>query len=134
MTGNGVVAGGARPSLSHRPALDGVRALAVLAVVAFHTGVLRAGWVGVDLFFVLSGFLITGLLAAEVDRTGSVGLRRFWSRRLRRLVPGLLLLFGLTALISWLRLTSWRPPTPVELVGAATYATNWARVFGAKSY
>src|SRR5262245_48884657 len=134
MTGEVTQAAGARPSLAHRPALDGVRALAVLAVVAFHTGVLRAGWVGVDLFFVLSGYLITGLLAAEVDRSGSVELRRFWTRRFRRLVPGLLLLLGLTALISWLRLSSWRPPTPAEVAGASSYSTNWVRVFGAKSY
>jgi peptidoglycan/LPS O-acetylase OafA/YrhL len=134
MTGQVTQGIGARPSLSHRPALDGVRALAVLAVVAFHTGVLHAGWVGVDLFFVLSGYLITGLLAAEVDRSGSVHLRRFWTRRFRRLVPGLVLLLGLTALISWLRLASWRPPTPAELAGAATYTTNWVRVFAAKSY
>ena len=103
-------------------------------MVAFHTEVLHAGWVGVDLFFVLSGYLITGLLAAEVDRSGSIALRRFWTRRFRRLVPGLVLLFGLTAMISWLRLTSWRPPTPIELFGAATYTSNWLRVFGAKSY
>ena len=134
MTGGAVEARGTRPSLSHRPALDGVRALAVLAVVAFHTEVLHAGWVGVDLFFVLSGYLITGLLAAEVDRSGSIALRRFWTRRFRRLVPGLVLLFALTAMISWLRLTSWRPPTPVELFGAATYTSNWLRVFSAKSY
>src|SRR6476620_4616740 len=98
MTGGAVEARGTRPSLSHRPALDGVRALAVLAVVAFHTEVLHAGWVGVDLFFVLSGYLITGLLAAEVDRSGSIALRRFWTRRFRRLVPGLVLLFALTAM------------------------------------
>src|ERR1700712_3611651 len=76
------------------PALDGVRALAVLAVLADHGGVagLPGGFVGVDVFFVLSGFLITSLLLQEHRRTGRIRLGAFWARRARRLLPALVLM------------------------------------------
>jgi peptidoglycan/LPS O-acetylase OafA/YrhL len=78
--------------LAHVPALDGLRGVAVVGVLAFHLGHLRGGFLGVDLFFVLSGFLITSLLLAEHDAEGRVGLGAFWARRARRLLPALLLL------------------------------------------
>ena len=73
----------------HVPALDGLRALAILAVMAIHAGVPGSGlgWAGVDLFFVLSGFLITSLLADEFARDGQVSLVKFWGRRFLRLMP-----------------------------------------------
>jgi peptidoglycan/LPS O-acetylase OafA/YrhL len=76
-------------SWSYRPALDGLRTLAVYAVLLFHTGAgwAQGGFIGVDLFFVLSGFLVTGVLLAEIDRTGSLRLGAFYSRRVRRLLP-----------------------------------------------
>lgn len=77
------------------PELDGLRAIAVVAVVAFHadiTGPFRGGFVGVDLFFVLSGFLITSLLVNEWKERGSLNLRRFYWRRFLRLMPPLLFL------------------------------------------
>lgn len=94
---SGPSAGPAR--LAHLPALDGIRALAVIAVLCFH-GLLeydRGGWagggfIGVDVFFVLSGFLITALLLREHEDAGTIGLGRFWSRRVRRLLPALLLM------------------------------------------
>jgi len=79
---------------SHIAALDGLRGLAVIAVLLFHAGKLRGGFLGVDLFFALSGFLITGLLLAEVDRRGRVRLVAFWGRRFRRLLPAVLLLLA----------------------------------------
>ena len=81
-------------TLTYWPALDGVRALAVTAVLLFHGGVawLPGGFLGVDAFFVLSGFLITSLLLAEYGRTGRIRLGHFWLRRARRLLPALLLL------------------------------------------
>jgi peptidoglycan/LPS O-acetylase OafA/YrhL len=77
--------------LQHRRELDGLRAVAVLAVAVFHTGLplLRGGWVGVDVFFVLSGFLITTLLLEERDRFGRVDLPAFYARRALRLLPAL---------------------------------------------
>ena len=72
-----------------RPDIDGLRAVAVLLVVGYHAGVPRmhAGFIGVDVFFVISGFLITTVLVGEMDRSGTVDLRRFWARRARRLLP-----------------------------------------------
>src|SRR5437763_8807898 len=85
--------------LGYRPALDGVRALAVVAVLLSHAGFGWApgGFLGVTTFFVLSGFLIGGLLLVERDTSGHVDLGRFWARRARRLVPALLVLVGLVA-------------------------------------
>ncbi|WP_022882135.1 acyltransferase family protein [Gryllotalpicola ginsengisoli] len=80
--------------MRYRPELDGLRAVAVLAVIAYHSGLPLAagGWMGVDVFFVLSGYLITSLLLAEHDRTGGVSLQRFYARRMLRLYPALMLL------------------------------------------
>src|SRR4051812_25456940 len=77
---------------THLAALDGLRGLAVIAVLLFHAGKLRGGFLGVDLFFALSGYLITSLLLAEVEATGGIDLLAFWGRRLRRLLPAVLLL------------------------------------------
>ena len=78
--------------MRYLPALDGIRALAVLAVLFYHDGRTWAigGFLGVDAFFVLSGFLITGLLLAEWKGNDGIGLRSFWARRGRRLLPALL--------------------------------------------
>src|SRR5579872_3485246 len=78
--------------LPRLPAIDGLRAVAVVAVLLYHlpVGWLPGGFLGVDVFFVISGFLITSLVTAEVNRTGAVDLRHFWLRRARRLLPALL--------------------------------------------
>jgi peptidoglycan/LPS O-acetylase OafA/YrhL len=80
--------------LSYQPALDGIRALAVAAILAFHGQLswARGGFLGVDAFFVLSGYLITSLLIEEWRRTGHIDLPAFWARRARRLLPALYLL------------------------------------------
>ena len=81
---------------SDRPAfrsdIEGLRGIAILLVVAFHATVpgLAGGFVGVDVFFVISGFLITGLLAREAELTGEIDLPAFYARRARRLLPALL--------------------------------------------
>ncbi|MEU8954697.1 acyltransferase [Streptomyces sp. NPDC048518] len=81
--------------------LDGLRGLAVLGVLLFHAGRFDGGFLGVDLFFVLSGFLITGLLLTEIDRDGRVDLLAFWGRRARRLLPALAVTVAGTLLLVW---------------------------------
>ena len=75
--------------LGYRPALDGLRAIAVLAVLAYHSGLIHGGFLGVDVFFTLSGFLITTLLLEEHARAGTIAIGRFYVRRALRLLPAL---------------------------------------------
>ena len=84
--------------LPYLPGLDGLRALAVLAVLLYHAGLpwMPGGFLGVEIFFVISGYLITTLLLAEWRRRGRIDLRAFWLRRARRLLPALYLLLAVT--------------------------------------
>ncbi|MEV6626863.1 acyltransferase [Amycolatopsis sp. NPDC051106] len=91
-------AGGRRP---HLPALDGLRGVAILGVLLFHAGLLPGGFLGVDLFFALSGYLITDLLLREIDATGAVSLVAFWGRRMRRLLPALVTVLGGVTVLVW---------------------------------
>lgn len=94
--------------LTYRPDIDGLRAIAVAIVVAFHAGVpgFTGGFVGVDVFFVISGFLITGLLVNELRATGSISLSRFYARRVRRLLPALAVVLTATLLLGSVLLLS----------------------------
>lgn len=92
--------------MAYSPALDGLRAVAIILVVLFHARAPFAlgGFVGVDVFFVLSGYLITSLLLAEIKSTGKVDLAQFWWRRMIRLTPALvamLLAYLLLASVLW---------------------------------
>src|SRR3982075_460411 len=82
----------------YRPGLDGLRALAVVGVLLYHAGVrwMPGGLLGVDLFFVISGFLITSLLIAELQRSGGIALAAFYGRRARRLLPALAAVLAFT--------------------------------------
>jgi peptidoglycan/LPS O-acetylase OafA/YrhL len=93
---------GAKAAHPRRADIQGLRAIAVVAVLLYHFGVpgLSGGYVGVDVFFVVSGFLITGNLLREHARTGRVSLARFWSRRVARLAPPALLVIAATATAS----------------------------------
>jgi peptidoglycan/LPS O-acetylase OafA/YrhL len=122
--------------LGYRPSLDGVRALAVLLVFSVHTHprLLPAGSIGVDVFFVLSGFLITTLLVEELDGRGRVSIGRFYARRALRLLPAL---FGLLAAVAlWAVLVAApevRHDALDEIAAAASYTRNliwWAHVPG----
>jgi peptidoglycan/LPS O-acetylase OafA/YrhL len=88
----------------HLPGLDGLRAVAVLAVVAYHLGFswARGGFLGVDLFFVLSGFLITSLLLDESVEAGRIALSEFWRRRARRLLPALFVMVAIVVAWPWI--------------------------------
>ena len=115
--------------------LDGLRGLAVAAVVAFHLGRLQGGFLGVDLFFVLSGFLITSLLLREATTRGSVGLGGFWARRARRLLPALLLtLVGVSMLLLWFTPEEVRARFRGEMLATLGYVANWERVASRASY
>jgi peptidoglycan/LPS O-acetylase OafA/YrhL len=107
-----------------RPDIEGLRAIAILLVVAAHAGVpwLAGGFVGVDVFFVLSGFLITGKLVQEATATGRISLLPFYVRRLRRLLPALLLMLLVVGLAStWLL-------SPSEL-GAQNFSAQMAALW-----
>ena len=111
-----------------RPDIEGLRALAILAVVLYHAGVpaVSGGFVGVDLFFVLSGFLITGLLLRELESTGRIALRDFWARRVRRLLPAASTVLIATAIASAFILPETvRTETALAIVSATLYAANW---------
>jgi peptidoglycan/LPS O-acetylase OafA/YrhL len=107
--------------LGHRPGLDGVRGIAIALVLVFHFTGLAVGTAGVELFFVLSGFLITSLLVEEHEQTGSVALGRFYWRRGRRLFPALVVMVGVLALLA-LVVGEHLPVAPTLF-----YYANWAQ-------
>ena len=112
------------------PGLDGVRALAVLAVIGFHEGAseLSGGFLGVDIFFVLSGFLITDLLVAGSGDAGHLDLTGFWTRRARRLLPALAaMLVVVTAAATFIE-PGQEPSLRLALLAAATYTSNWFQI------
>ena len=113
-----------------------MRALAVLAVLAFHESLpwIPGGFLGVDVFFVLSGFLITDLLAARFRRHGSIGLGGFYQRRARRLLPALALMLVTVAAAVTLLEPSQRGSLRPALLGAVTYTSNWWQAFAHVSY
>lgn len=108
--------------------IQGLRAVAVLAVLGFHAGlpVMPGGFVGVDVFFVISGFLITGLIHREVLRTGRLSLGRFWARRIRRLLPATAVVLGAVAVMTIVVLPVTRWASVAWDIGAsAFYVVNW---------
>src|SRR5579862_7520813 len=86
---------------AYRPHLDGLRAIAVYLVVFFHAGSgwFPGGYIGVDVFFVLSGFLVTRILLRDIARSGSITYGRFYSRRFRRLLPAAFVALSVTAIV-----------------------------------
>ncbi len=119
----------------YNPALDGLRGLAVAVVVLYHTGILRGGWIGVEIFFVLSGYLITSLLCSEFDRTGRISLREFWKRRARRLLPAMFMLLGVVAVFTRVvSATTSYSSIRRDVLGAVTYTSNWVAIFGGAGY
>jgi peptidoglycan/LPS O-acetylase OafA/YrhL len=120
-----------------RPDIEGMRAVAILLVLIYHAGLpfLPGGFVGVDVFFVISGFLITGLLIKELETKGRVSLPRFYARRARRLLPATALVLVVTTILTWLStsVVHWRT-FGLDVVGAATYVVNWVLAGRAVDY
>jgi peptidoglycan/LPS O-acetylase OafA/YrhL len=118
------------------PGLDGLRGIAVLAVIIYHADVslLVGGFLGVDVFFVLSGFLITTLLINELTETNSVDRARFYIRRIRRLMPALFLVLFFSVLVSGLFVLDAAYHVRRDLPWAMTFVLNWSYLFFEQSY
>ncbi|GAB2718605.1 acyltransferase family protein [Kitasatospora kifunensis] len=111
-----------------RPDIEGLRAVALLAVLAFHAGIphLAGGFVGVDVFFVISGYLITGLLLREAIATGRIRLAEFFSRRARRLLPSAALVLAVVAVAGvWFTAPLRRTDLEYDVLASALSVANW---------
>ena len=113
--------------MQYRAEIDGLRALAVVPVILFHAGVepLSGGYVGVDIFFVISGYLITTLLIEEAER-GELSIINFYERRARRILPALFLVMFASLIMSWL----WMQPDQMveffhSLIAVSTFSSNF---------
>lgn len=118
------------------PGLDGLRALAALAVLIYHAwpGILPGGFLGVDVFFILSGFLITSLLINDLNELGHIRLGRFWLRRWRRLFPAVFTVAIVTIPIATLISRNLIVKLPAQLAGTLTFSYNWVAIFTGSSY
>ena len=127
---------GGSPS-GFRPDIQALRAVAVALVVVVHLtpGVLPGGFIGVDVFFVISGFLITGHLLREIETTGRIGVTAFWARRIRRLLPAatVVLAASLIAVIVFAPRSVWQR-SAFEIVASALYVENWALAAASTDY
>ena len=131
-----------RSTLGYLPGLDGLRAISVLAVLAFHhyfiggheQGFAPGGFLGVEVFFVVSGYLITSLLLAERRETGTVSLRKFWTRRARRLLPALFALLAVVILYALLFLPDSINTLKSNTLAALSYTSNWWLIISHQSY
>src|SRR5580658_5807511 len=128
---------GERPEIAYVPALDGVRGVAVVAVLLYHGGVswAQGGFLGVEAFFVLSGFLITSLLLAEWAGSGRISLRHFWARRARRLLPALFVVVVVCAIYELVVGSSRAVPDfGADVLATALYVANWHQIWTGSGY
>jgi peptidoglycan/LPS O-acetylase OafA/YrhL len=129
-------------TLRYLPGLDGLRAISVLAVIVFHhyfvfgaeRGWLPGGFLGVEVFFVVSGYLITSLLLAERRETGKVSLQNFWLRRARRLLPAVLVLLAVVVAYALAFLPDSVATLRGDTLAALTYTSNWWQIVANRSY
>ena len=129
----------AAPNLSevpYLPGLDGMRALAVVAVMVYHANPdwLSGGFLGVEVFFVISGYLITLLLMSEHERAGRIDLTAFWMRRARRLLPALFLMLFLLLTYSWIFEWDTLGKLRGDLLASVFYITNWYQIWVGQGY
>ena len=124
------------PSNRRLPGLDGLRAIAVIGVLLYHAGVgwLPGGFLGVDLFFVISGFLITSLLLSEARTAGRVSLRQFYLRRARRLLPALFVMLAVLAVFMAIFAAAELGQARGDIAAALGYVSNWWYVLHHRSY
>jgi peptidoglycan/LPS O-acetylase OafA/YrhL len=122
--------------LPYSPGLDGLRALAVIAVLLYHADLawIPGGFLGVEVFFVISGYLITALLLAEWRQRGRIDLKTFWLRRARRLLPALYVLLVVTLAFAVVFLPAEVAGLRGDVLAAFGYVTNWYLIFGQESY
>jgi peptidoglycan/LPS O-acetylase OafA/YrhL len=127
---------GQSPRHGYQPALDGVRAVSIALVLTFHLGApwLEGGYLGVSVFFTLSGFLITSLLLRERTSTGRIDIRSFYVRRLRRLLPASMLCLGGVALLAAVGTVAARDDLRAGVLGALLQVANWEQLLGNHSY
>lgn len=106
--------------------IQGLRALAALLVTLFHAKWVNGGFIGVDIFYVISGFLITGLLMREIERTGTINFKEFYARRFKRLLPTSFFVLAVTAIFSWLLLpATMRSSLGRDVIAASLYVSNY---------
>ena len=124
------------PHIAYRPGLDGLRALAVAAVFLYHARIdwLPGGFLGVDLFFVLSGYLITSLLLVEWEARNSIDLVRFWLRRARRLLPALVVVVLASLVLASIFARQDLGHTRSDVLGSLLYYANWHQIVANHSY
>jgi peptidoglycan/LPS O-acetylase OafA/YrhL len=122
--------------LSYIPSLDGIRALSVLAVIIYHANKLwlPGGFLGVEVFFVISGYLITLLLLAESEKNGTVSLKQFWLRRARRLLPALWVVVLGVVVFAALFQREILGTLRGDVIAALFYGFNWFQVWVGTSY
>lgn len=131
-----------RRAMGYQPALDGLRAVSVLAVIVYHAHSLgapgldwaRGGFFGVEVFFVVSGYLITTLLLEEHHRTGRVDIRQFWLRRARRLLPAVFTMLAVVAVAAALFRADTLARLRDDLPWAVFYVSNWAQIVASGGY
>jgi len=122
--------------MGYLPGLDGVRALAVLGVLLYHGDLtwMRGGFLGVDVFFVLSGFLITTLIVEEYSRSGRIDFKRFYIARARRLLPALLLMLVIVGMLAAFIYRDSAATFRADAIASLFYVTNWWFIFSDASY
>jgi len=127
----------AATAMGYQPGLDGLRAISVVAVFLYHAGFgwMHGGFLGVEVFFVVSGFLITSLLIEERERTGGVQLRQFWLRRARRLLPALFaVLLAVGAWVAVFGTAQQQSDMHRDLLPGLFYFANWGQIVGGAQY
>ena len=122
--------------LPHMPGLDGLRGVAVAAVLLYHAGVswIPGGFLGVEVFFAVSGYLITQLLLGEKAATGRVSLATFWKRRARRLLPALLAMIGAVVVVWVLFVREGLAQLKTDVLASVFYVQNWHLIATDQSY